>query len=271
MSSNPTPHEGNPPESWLGVAAGLAIFLIADLMLILNEIPLAAQPASWAWTLRILSFWGMILVPAVGLTIGWIKGFPRWTYPYVPLAVFFSLYIANASTPGLTFFGYPTFGRQLWGLRAFIPLLLGGLIAWLVTRSFKPLKRFFTQIGEDWTLGSYALSGTLPLVIFIAYDEMDQAYSLRNIFILTALQLLMTLIYLRSQSSRRRRFAVGIGIPLILVYTAVSTTLFWYSQGPGNVYLPGMIAWTVVLVYIYLSPGIMIGLVRASLASKSGD
>ena len=269
MSSTPIPPEDNPPENWLGVAAGLVIFLIADLMLILNEIPLAAQPASWAWTLRILSIWGMILVPAVGFTIGWIKSFPRWTYPYVPLAVFYSLYIANASTPGFTFFGYPTFGRQLWGLRAFIPLLLGGLIAWLVTRSFKPLKRFFTQIGEDWTLGSYALSGTLPLVIFIAYDEMDQAYSLINIFILTALQLLMTLICLRSQSSRRRRFAVGIGIPLILVYTAISTTLFWYSQGPGNVYLPGMIAWTAVLLFFYLSPGYVVELTKRAMAPAS--
>jgi hypothetical protein len=226
MSSTPIPPEDNPPENWPGVAAGLAIFLIADLMLILNEIPLAAQPASWAWTLRILSIWGMILVPAVGFTIGWIKSFPRWTYPYVPLAVFFSLYIANASTPGFTFFGYPTFGRQLWGLRAFIPLLLGGLIAWLVTRSFKPLKRFFTQIGEDWTLGSYALSGTLPLVIFIAYDEMDQAYSLTYSF----LQLEpMTLIFAQPSS---RIADLWDRNPADSYLHRISTTLFWYSQGP---------------------------------------
>jgi hypothetical protein len=237
-------------------------------MLILAELPREAQSAPWAENLHNLSFWGMLLVPSAGLATGWIKGFPRWSYPYVPLAVFFSMYIANASTPGLTFFGYPTFGRQLWGLRAYIPLLFGGGIAWLVTRSFKPFKQFFTKIGEDWTLGSYALSGTLPLVIFIAYDEMDRAYSLRDMFVLTTLMLLMGLSFLCSRTSRGRRLSIGIGIPIILAYTAISTTLFWQSLGPGNVYIPGMLAWTAILVVFYLSPGIIIGIGRAALRSN---
>ena len=126
MSSTPILHKDSPPESWLGVASGLTIFLIAGLMLILNEIPLAAQPASWAWTLRILSLWGLILVPAVGLTIGWIKGFPRWTYPYVPLAVFFSLYIANASTPGLTFFRLSNVRTPAVGTACIYPVIAWG-------------------------------------------------------------------------------------------------------------------------------------------------
>ena len=263
MSSIPIPHKDNLPETWPGVAAGLAIFLVAGLMLVLAELPLQVQSAAWVKSLHNLSFWAMILVPSTGLTIGWIMGFPPWSYPYVPLAVFFLMYIANASTPGLTFFGYPTFGRQLWGLRACFPLLFGLGLAWLATRSFKPIKRFFAQIGEDWTLGSYALSGTLPLVIFIAYDEMDRAYSLRDMFLLTALLVLMALIYLRSRSRRGRRLAVGVGIPLILGYTVVSTTLFWRSLGPGNVFIPGMITWTVILVIFYLSPVILVGGAKA--------
>jgi hypothetical protein len=39
MSSTPTPHPDSPPESWPGVAAGLALFLIAGWELILNELP----------------------------------------------------------------------------------------------------------------------------------------------------------------------------------------------------------------------------------------
>jgi hypothetical protein len=262
MSSNPIPRGDNLPETWAGVAAGLAIFLVAGLKLILAELPQQAQSAPWVKSLYSLSFWGILLVPSTGFTIGWIKSFPRWSYPYVPLAVFFLMYIANASTPGLTFFGYPTFGRQVWGLRSCVPLLLGFGLAWLVTRSFEPFKRFFTQVGEDWTLGSYALSGTLPLVIFIAYDEMDRMYSLQDMFVLSVMLILMALVYLRSRSCLGRRLAVGIGIPLVLVYTATSTTLFWYSQGPGNVFIPGMIAWTVILVIFYLSPGILVGGVK---------
>lgn len=265
MSSIPIHRQDSLPETWPGVAAGLVIFLIAGLMLILSELPLEVQPAQWVESLRGLSFWGMLLIPPVGVTIGWITGFPRWSYPYVSLAVFVPMYFANASTPGLTFFGYPTFGRQLWGLRACIPLLLGIGIALLAARSFKPFVQFFTQIGQDWTLGSYALSGTLPLVIFISYDEIDRLYSLRDMLVLTAMMLLMALIYLRSRTPRGRRQSVGVGILLILGYTAVSTTVYWFSLGPENVYIPGMLVWTVILVAFYLSPGVIITFARAAL------
>jgi hypothetical protein len=269
MSSIAIHPKDSSPETWPRVAAGLAIFLVAGLMLILAELPLEVRSPEWALKLRNLSHWGMLLVPPAGFALGWMWGFPRWSYPYVPLALFFALYIANASTPGLTFFGYPTFGRQLWGIRACIPLLLIGGIAWLATRSVKPFRRFFTQIGEDWTLGSYALSGTLPLVIFIAYDEIDRLYSLRDMIWLIALMLLMAAVYLRSRTPRLRGFTVGLGIPLILLYTAASVTLFWLSQGPNNVYIPGMLAWTMVLLYIYLSPGIIIGLTKKALKSNT--
>jgi hypothetical protein len=269
MPSTLSSHKDDQPETWPGVAAGLAIFLIAGLMLVLAELPRLVQPAPWAIFLRSLSFWGVLFVSSAGLAGGWIMGFPRWSYPYVPLAVFFLMYIANASTPGLTFFGYPTFGRQLWGLRACIPLLLGIGLAWLVTHSFNPFKQFFTQIGKEWSLGTYALSGTLPLVIFIAYDEMDRAYSLRDMIVLTAMLVLMALFYLRSRSTLARRLTVGIGISLVLGYTAVSTTLIWHNLGPGNVFIPGMIAWTVILVIFYLSPGILVSIAKAVQTAKA--
>lgn len=262
MYSNPALPPDSPPQSWPGVAAGLLVFLVAGLMLILGEIPHESRTSVSLEEFHILAFWAFLLVPPLGFTIGWIAGFPRWSYPYPPLAMLLALYIANASTPGLTLFGYTIFGRQLWGLRAFLPLLLGGGLAWLITRSFAPLRRYFTQFGQDWTLGSYALSGTLPLVIMIAYDEMDRLYSLRDMVILTGMMLLMALIYLRSRTSLGRQLSVGIGIPAILAYTVVSTTLFWQSLGPGNVYIPGMLLWTGILVAFYLTPGIIYALRR---------
>lgn len=263
MSSIPIPRQDSPPESWPGVIAGMLIFLSAGLVLILGEVPYEVQPSPRVEALRSLAFWGMLLLPPVGLAIGWIKNFPRWSYPYVTLAVFLSMYIANASTPGLTFFGYPIFGTQIWGLRAFIPPLLAGGIAGLVTRSFRPLGRFFTRMRQDWTVVTYALSGTLPLVILIAYDEMDRAYSLRDMFVLTALMILMALIYLRSRTPRQRGLTLGVGVPLIIGFTAISTTAFWLSLGPENVYIPGMLVWTVILIAFYFLPGIISAWMRS--------
>lgn len=268
MSSNPALPADNPPETWLGVAAGLLIFLVAGLVLILGEIPRESSLSLRLKEFYMLAFWGFLLIPPLGFTLGWIGGFRRWSYPYTTLAALLALYIANASTPGLTIFGYTIFGRQLWGLRAFIPLLIGSGIAWLVTRSFEPLGRYFSRIGQDWTLGSYALSGTLPLVIMIAYDEMDRLYSLRDMCILTGMMHLMALFYLRSRTPRQRRLSVGVGIPLILAYTVVSTTLFWQSLGSGNVFIPGMLIWLLILVAFYLSPGIIFTLRSASLSAN---
>lgn len=251
MSSAPTPQPDSPPESWLGVTAGLALFLIAGWELILNELPYELHQQLYN-----PSYWFFFLSPAVGLAVAWVLRFPRWSYPYIPIAFLLPLYLSNASTPGLTLFGFPTFGRELWGWRAFIPVLLGGAMAWPITRSFDAWRRFFSRIGQDWTLGSYALSGTLPLVIFIAYDEMDRLYTLRDVSLLSAILIAMAVIYLRSRTFHRRRLTIIVGILTILLYAAASVTAYWFRLGPDNVYIPGMILWTIILVVFYLYPGI---------------
>jgi hypothetical protein len=261
MSSNITLLRDNPPETWLGVAAGLVIFVFASLLLILSELSQPLGTSALTGTLYMLGFWGLLLSPELGLMVGWIRGFPRWSYPYPIPALLMALFIAFVSTPGLTIFGYPTFGRELWGLRAFIPLLLGGGFAWLITRSFQPLKHFFTQMKQDPTLATYALTGTLPLFILIAYDEIDRAYSLRDMVIVSSLMILMALFYLRSQSYRQRGLTLGLGIPLIVSFAKVSTTAYWLGLGPGHVSVSGVILWTLIVIAFYLSPILLSGII----------
>ena len=264
MSSNPIHRPDDLPESWSGVAAGLTIFIIASLLLILGELPRPLEPQPWVKALGQLALGGFLLLPSLGFTIGWILGFPRWSYPYFLLAVLGALYFLNVSTPGLSVFGYPTFGRELWGLRAFIPLLLGGGIALLVTRSFRPLGSYFSRMRQDWTLATFALSSTLPLVILIAYDEVDRAYSLRDMVLLSILMVAMVSTYLRSRIARARAMSLSLGILLTVGYTAVSTTAYWLSQGPQNVYIPGIIIWVVILLAFYLSPLVLTRRLRTS-------
>lgn len=257
MSSKLTPHPASQPESWSSVAAGLVIFLAASLQLITSELPRPISATAGMEAARSLALWVFLLAPVAGLSLGWIKGFPRWSYPYVPLAGLLALYLSNVSTPGLTFLGYPTFGRELWGLRSCLPMLLGIGIALLITRSFQPALRFFTQLRQDWTLATYALSGTLPLVVFIAYDEIDRAYSIRDLILLSLAMLSMALLYLRSQTKRQRSLTLLIGILIIIGYTAISTTVYWYRLGPQNVSIPMMFLWTVILIIFYFAPGII--------------
>lgn len=259
MSSNPTPLQDNRITGWPGVVAGLVIYLVGGLQLIVSELPLQLPGPAGLGVLRSLILWCYLLTSVAGFTLGWIKGFPRWSYPYVPMSTVLTLYIFSASTPGLNFLGYPTFRREIWGARAFIPLILGTGTALLITRSSQPVRRFFRQLTHDWTLSTYALSSTLIWVIYIAYDEIDHTYSIRDLIVLSLALLLMALLYLRSRTLRQRSLVVGIGIPLIIVYTGLSTTTYWLSLGPGNVYLPGMLIWMIVLVFFYLSPRILVG------------
>jgi hypothetical protein len=67
MSSTPTPRPDSPPESWPGVAAGLALFLVAGWEIILNELPYELHQ-------RVFnpSHWCFFLTPAVGLAVAWV-------------------------------------------------------------------------------------------------------------------------------------------------------------------------------------------------------
>jgi hypothetical protein len=123
-------------------------------------------------------FWILLLLPPSGVAIGWVRNFPRWSYPYAGLAVLAGMYMANASSPGVSLFGIPVFGRELWGWRALVPLLLACGTSLLVTRSFRPLYVLFDRAARDLTLVTYGMFGGLPLWVFVSFDEMDRRYSL---------------------------------------------------------------------------------------------
>jgi hypothetical protein len=134
------------PASWAGTLAGVALFLILGLGLILGEIPHDWGIPSWVPGLRYVLFVGWLVFPVIVLGIGWVKSFPRWSYPCVGFVLLFSLYMMNVATPGLWIFGY-TFGRNdLWGWRSWIPFLVMAAIVLLITRSLRPLLELFTNV-----------------------------------------------------------------------------------------------------------------------------
>lgn len=91
-----------------------------------------------------------------------VKGFPRWSFPYWGMALAFSSLLVGAALPGLIVFGH-TFGRgELWGWRAWIPVLTVAVIALLLTRVVRPLRQLVTGVWHDWTRLSFAFYGTCP-------------------------------------------------------------------------------------------------------------
>jgi hypothetical protein len=240
--------------------AGIFVFVIWGLGLILGEIP-----HEWEWMTRISSvFYTFLLVAPIFIfpifmCLGWIRGFPRWSYPYVGHVIVFSLYISNATTPGFKLFGYEMFGRELWSWRAWIPFLVVVLIALAVTRSVKPIGKFFTNIWNDWTLLTFSFFGFMPLLVAIAFDEMDRLFSLYFMVILALVMVVAAWYYLRAGTQRGRVIALLTGVGLTTAIAVIVPTLYWQRNGWVN---PTGMAITGGLVMLFMFWPALIGLVH---------
>jgi hypothetical protein len=234
--------------TWAAALVGMALFLITGLELILGEIPHHWAVSAWLRGLGGVWFLGFFILPVLSLGIGWVKSFPRWSYPYVGFVLLISRYMMHVATPGLRVFGY-TFGRNdLWGWRAWIPFSVMAIAALLITRSPRPVFKFFTQAWEDWTLLTFAMFGFMPLLIAIGFDEVDRLYSLPFMVALTLVMVGIALAYLRSTSPWHRVLALLVGIILTVAVATVAPTAYWLEHGWVNVKWTFMIGALVVAV-----------------------
>ena len=218
---------------WVDVLAGSAPFLLWGSVLIASEIPhdwlvggLIARTS--------LAIVGLLIILPVGVGIGWVLGFPRWSYSYVPASVLFAAYLANASTPGLQFFGYPTFDRELWGWRAWVPLCFALLVALLVSRSAQPAVRLFTNLHRDPTLIAYGLFGLMPLAVLAFFDEMDRLYSLYFMIAFALASTVASGLYVRLPRTKVGLSALLTGIVVAILILVLGPSIYWQSHGGMN-------------------------------------
>jgi hypothetical protein len=257
---------GEHPVSWAAAMGGAILFLFYGLFLILGEIPRDGAVPSWLFDLRNVLFVGCLVLPELGFGIGWVKGFPRWSYPYVGLTLLMSAIMMSAAFPNLQIFGY-TSGHELWGWRAWIPFLAMVVIALLATRSLRPLGRLFTNIWEDWTLLTFAMFGCMPLLVGMSFDEVDQPYSLVLMLVLTSLMTGTALVYLQTARRWVRPLALLVGISVTAIVAAAAPRLYWSEYGWAGGILWAVQASTIVVVAMF-SPALIGLLHRSSTTSR---
>ncbi|MFT3893015.1 MAG: hypothetical protein QM730_15405 [Anaerolineales bacterium] len=226
-----------PPATIGQVAMGTLPFFVFGIVMILLELPFALQEQAWFNAVGNFFFLTWLLLPAIGFGVGWVQDFPRWSYPYAGMAVVLAFYIQNASTPGLNFFGIPLFGRELWEWRAWVPLAAAFVIALIISRSFKPFIHFFINLWNDWSIPSYLMAIALPLLVMIAFDEMDQLYSLYFMIAFAVLFTAMVILYLQSQKTWQKVLALTIGILVITFSAVLGSNSYWLSH--DGMYLSG--------------------------------
>jgi len=252
------------PASWAATLAGMALFLLLGLDLIMGEIPYGWPYPAWFLHLRGALLLSTLALPAIGLGIGWIRTFPRWSYPYIGHVLLFSLYMMNVTTPGLRIFNYTFGSNDLWGWRAWIPLLAMVVVALLITRSLRPLLRLFTNAWRDWTLLTFGMFGFMPLVVAVGFDEVDRLYSLYFMVALTIVMCGAALAYLRSTRLGQRVLALFAGITLTVAVVTVAPAIYWVEHGWVNV--PVAVTVGAIAVGVTCSP-LLAALIRRSVES----
>ena len=143
-----------------------------------------------------IAVYGLALV---GLLIGWIRGFPLWSYSYLGWSLLLAWSNTNMSIHGVR-----------WGYQVWIPFGITVLIALLWTRSFTPVKKLLWDCWNDWTrlsLMMYAIGAW----VWMIYDENHHPYLIVFVFTSALVSTGAAWAFLRSSSLTSRVFSVAGG------------------------------------------------------------
>lgn len=198
----------------------LGYFHVSDLMPLWLDIGLG------------IVYWlfGLILI-----LIGSVKRFPRWFMPYigVPMPII-SILLFNSlmeKLQGVWWYRLPWFVGDflqqglLW-MWLFILVVLLLVSSRLIPKS----RRFYQRLRKDWTLLSFILYGTMPLVLVIVLNEYKnvEPYMFLAFLILAAGGWL----YLRSDDPWYRFALLQAGMSLSMFVAAVAKALLAESSFP---------------------------------------
>jgi len=232
-------------------------FFMVGLTMIQMEIPPDWNLPAW-FNHPSLFLFAFFLFPNIGLAIGWIKSFPRWSYAYIMFAIVISLYMKSVTTPGLELFGVQLFGRQLWGLSAWIPFYLALVIGLIVTRSFKPLFALISNIKEDWTLASFSLFSCLPWFIWVCFDEIERAFSFPFMVVISLIFLITGWLYMRGARQVQRALILLLSTALTWALATIANAIYWDGRVEDWIPTPDHWYMTVFRMTLILGPILVI-------------
>jgi hypothetical protein len=196
---------------------------------LLATIPFGLFGLSWAFSntgfnvpqfIRLFVFWTPMISMFVLLGIGWIKNFPRWSFPAIGFCLLFSMYLMMVSIPGLS--------DGLLGFWAWLPLLITLIISLTFKPSIEPIKKIIERIKEEPALILFALYGLAPIIVWIICDEM---YTIWMIFIALISTLILSsgiYLFLRSDKKRTRLLSMIISGILAVIFTYAASYIYWH-------------------------------------------
>lgn len=210
MKTSPEISPVDAQSSWGETFVGLWLFLIfGPVPVVMAYLTLPTWLRSGSGLGSVLLVIGFVLLPLLmSLGIGWAKGWPRWSYPYLGL-LFAAVLISTANKVSAA---SNQWGLWVEGLLTVIVFLLIVSVFVLLTRAFPPLRPLYHSIRHDWTRLSFALY-TFSLIFGQVDHDEDPTFSL-NVFLPTVILLLGALAYMRSTTKAQRFLALLGGVTL---------------------------------------------------------
>ncbi len=153
------------------------------------------------------------------LCAGWIKDFPRWSFPAIGFCLLFSSFFMMVSIP--------KFSDELLGFWAWTPFLIASIICLMFKPSIVPIKKLLKRIKEEPALILFALYGFAPFFLFLCCDE---TYSLGMIFVALFSTLILSAglySFLRSDKKSKRLMSIIASGLLAVVLTFTTCYLYW--------------------------------------------
>jgi hypothetical protein len=178
---------------------------------------------------------GVYFVSALGLLFGVLKGFPRWSYAYLGMSIYFGWDYSIGRYYGVNY--------DSW---AWLPLFAAIILGLLLTRSLQPLARLLQGAWNDWTRLSFALYAFVPILTVIFFDDDWGVFQLYGLLFDTVLLAAGAVAFLRSRTSWSRVLSLEAAF-LILVVKGILG-----GWGPSRDEPLRMLYWAFSLIIIYL-------------------
>lgn len=170
-----------------------------------------------------MAVYGLALV---GYLIGWIRGFPLWSYSYLGWSLLLAWSNTNVSINGIH-----------WGYQVWIPFGITILTALLWTHSLTPLKKLLRDCWNDWTrlsLAMFAFGG----FVWLIYDENHHPNLILFMLASTLAIASSVWFFLRSSNKKGRILSIISGFMIGMIIDNVCSATWDFHAYYGLIEIP---------------------------------
>lgn len=181
---------------------------------------------------------------------GLINGFPRWSLPYLGLALsvisflflfnkvadFFAPYVFHSLGLNSLNVSIRLLMQAFWAGLMWLSLFLLVILVIAVLSVWQRFRQFYWRVRRDWTQVSFILYSGAILVLVLMFENYhyEEPYIIASMFCLAA----GAWFYLRSPHSRERILGLIIGVTLAMCISAIGKWLILPRQD-WNIYFHG--------------------------------